>query len=898
VQPEPERLETAEPRPIRVLHVDDEPDFADVAARFLEREDDRFTVLTATEASEGLDRLATERVDCIVSDYDMPGQNGLEFLVTVRERSPDLPFILFTGKGGEEVASEAISAGVTDYLQKEGGTGQYAILANRIANVVEGRRSRRASAARERRLETLISNLPGIVYRCRDQPDWPMEFVEGECAALTGYPASALEADEVSWGEDVLHLDDRERVWADVRDALATDDSFEVTYRIVTADGTTKWMWERGREVTTPDDEPNVLEGFITDITARKERERELERTNALRSTLFDALPVGVLAEDADRRVMAVNQRMVDLFDLPGTPASLTGTDCAELVETVSDEFAASRAFVDRTEELVAEGTPDIEELALADGRTIGRIHRPIELPDGEGHLWVYRDVTDRTERERELERYEGIVEASGDPVYTLDSDGHFTFVNDALIGMTGHEADDLLGEHVSVVIDRDDIEAAEQLIRSLLSSGEDRGTVELDVHTADGERIPCEAHISLLPFEDEFRATVGVVRDLTERAERERKLDRLRERTQALMYAETRVEMARIATEAAENIIGAPMSGVHLLNDAADALELSAITETGADVFDEVPRYPRDDEPGSRAAIVWDVFEQGEPRWIDDVNEYDRLIEETPAGSAILHPVGRHGVFMVSSPDSGAFDDTDEALVELLATSLRTGMDRVEREAELRRRNERLDQFTSVVSHDLRNPLNVAEGHLDLAHEEGESDHLDAVGQAHERMDELINDLLTFAREGETATDTEPLGLAPLVESCWRNVETAETDLVVESDRTVRADRSRVQQLIENLFRNAVEHGGDVVTVGDLADGFYVADDGPGIPEADREAVFEAGHSTTHDGTGFGLAIVGQVAEAHGWDVTVTESADGGARFEVTCVEFADRQTGDGEAG
>jgi len=164
--------------------------------------------------------------------------------------------------------------------------------------------------------------------------------------------------------------------------------------------------------------------------------------------------------------------------------------------------------------------------------------------------------------------------------------------------------------------------------------------------------------------------------------------------------------------------------------------------------------------------------------------------------------------------------------------------------------------------------------------------------------MDELINDLLTFAREGETATDTEPLGLAPLVESCWRNVETAETDLVVESDRTVRADRSRVQQLIENLFRNAVEHGGDVVTVGDLADGFYVADDGPGIPEADREAVFEAGHSTTHDGTGFGLAIVGQVAEAHGWDVTVTESADGGARFEVTCVEFADRQTGDGEAG
>ena len=148
------------PDVIRVIHVDDEPNFAEMAAEFICRQDKRFEVETATSASEALEWLRENTVHCIVSDFDMPGQNGIEFLESVRTENPDLPFILYTGKGSEEVASEAISAGVTDYLQKETGSSQYAVLANRIKNAVSQFRTKRELERSQDLLQqTMVSGL-------------------------------------------------------------------------------------------------------------------------------------------------------------------------------------------------------------------------------------------------------------------------------------------------------------------------------------------------------------------------------------------------------------------------------------------------------------------------------------------------------------------------------------------------------------------------------------------------------------------------------------------------------------------------------------------------------------------------------------------------------------------
>jgi CheY-like chemotaxis protein len=155
---------------IRVLHVDDESEFLDLATTYLSRQDDRFTIETATSADAGLDCLATDEFDCVISDYDMPGMTGIDFLQAVREDSPDLPFILFTGKGSEEVASEAISAGVTDYLQKQRGTEQYELLANRVTNAVEQRRAR-TQAQEHHRVSSVVRKINRALVQARNREE-------------------------------------------------------------------------------------------------------------------------------------------------------------------------------------------------------------------------------------------------------------------------------------------------------------------------------------------------------------------------------------------------------------------------------------------------------------------------------------------------------------------------------------------------------------------------------------------------------------------------------------------------------------------------------------------------------------------------------------------------------
>ncbi|MXV63911.1 hypothetical protein GS429_17960 [Natronorubrum sp. JWXQ-INN-674] len=274
-----------------------------------------------------------------------------------------------------------------------------------------------------------------------------------------------------------------------------------------------------------------------------------------------------------------------------------------------------------------------------------------------------------------------------------------------------------------------------------------------------------------------------------------------------------------------------------------------------------------------------------------------------------------------------GAFDETDRVLLRIVSSGLEATLDRIGRERELERQKDRFERFARVVSHDLRNPLTVAMGELERARETADPESFDAVVQSHERIANIIDDLLWLAREGKSIDDPQPVSLAEIASKAWDNVDAPAASFERPGDRYVLADPGRLQQLFENLFRNSVEHGitdgesrtrelsretagsgaasttarsedadsavkaddgpdaaDDEVTirVGLTDDGFYVADTGVGIPESERDRILESGYTTADDGTGLGLSIVKTIVESHDWDLEITDSEAGGARFEI----------------
>ncbi|AUX08872.1 histidine kinase [Halalkaliarchaeum desulfuricum] len=274
----------------------------------------------------------------------------------------------------------------------------------------------------------------------------------------------------------------------------------------------------------------------------------------------------------------------------------------------------------------------------------------------------------------------------------------------------------------------------------------------------------------------------------------------------------------------------------------------------------------------------IGERLEAVDPRFADFVANEEELIEVDRGGDARYYQLSANPFTTGHARIGRAITLTDV-----------THRERYRQELE--RQNERLEEFAGMISHDLRNPLNVATGRIELAREEQESEHLEAARNALDRMEALIEDVLALARQGQPIDEPEAVELSSIARRSWDMVESDGAELRIESDRRVRADPDRLQQQFENLFRNSIEHGGtDVtVTVGDLSDGFYVEDDGPGIPEEERERVFESGVTTESDGTGFGLAIVKGIADAHGWTVGITDGDSGGARFEFRNVTLLD---------
>ncbi len=502
------------------------------------------------------------------------------------------------------------------------------------------------------------------------------------------------------------------------------------------------------------------------------------------------------------------------------------------------------------------------------------------------GYIVDAGDATDRRSADRERA---AVLGRMTDAFYALDEHWEFTFLNDRAENLLGEAREDLIGRDIwSAFPEAADTEVYDRFHRAV-DTGE---TVTFSLYYD-----PMETHFEVRAYPDESGLTV-YFRDVTDQRRTERELERTVATLHSLYelasnadksFEEKRSEMLELGrsyfdlsygfvteiSEGTQYIVAA--TGDHELLQSGESCPLEQ-------------SYCRKTIEADEILSVADAREEG---WEDD-RAFEVFGLGSYVGAKLVVDGDLYGTLcFASSEPRETFSDSERTFVELAARWLSYELERERYRADIEERNERLEEFASIVSHDIRNPLNVAQGALEGVRAECDSPHVADVAESLARMETLIEDILTLARQGEAVGDVEVVDLADLLSECWDTVDSRDATVRVETGLLLEADRSRLQQLLENLLRNAVDHGGDdvTITVGDLADGdgFYVADDGPGIPPEDRETVFDSGYTTDADGTGFGLRIVGKIAAAHGWTVSVTESDAGGARFEVAGVERVD---------
>jgi PAS domain S-box-containing protein len=737
---------------IAVLCVDDEPGFADLTGNFLEEFEPRIDATASTDGREALAYLENEEVDCIVSDYDMPGVDGLALLETVRARSPTLPFVMFTGNGSEGLASDALSAGASDYVEKEPGKGCYELLARRIGYLVGRARARREAEASRDLADTVFELAPDPIVVAVDG-----EFVHANPAALDlwgveeksrlvgrDFGAFVGKGYTDAVAERLQAVGCGERTAEYVPRVLLTVDDEQVPVELTA--GRATWDGEDGVVVVVRD---------LTDDSAATERER-------YRRAFEQAFDAMVMVDDRGH-CLELNRRACALFG-------------AERPELLGEHVGGPQATFEPAEPWASPDAVGVEDgrFRVAGGNEEGQGRGPAtgeyvvlnDVVPGE-HLLVFREASDAERQETRLrEMYEVIADRS---------------------------------------------RSFEEQVTALLALGRE----ELGTAYGSLSRIEDEEYVFEVVDADDDSIEAGDVVPL--------------EATNCEITASTERTV----------VLG------DVVRDAPGETDRAGYQDWGIACYVGAPVY----------------------------------VDEEVYGTVCFYDIEAR---------SGQFSDWEVTLVDLMSRWVSSELQQRRATERLEARNDRLDRFASIVSHDLRNPISVLQGGLDLAEETGDPEDFERCRTAVERMESLVGNLLTLARSGGELGDRETVGLGDLAEACWHTVDTGDATLEVASPRTVFADPSRLRQLLENLVRNAVRHGGETVTVGALEDGtgFYVADDGSGIPGAEREAVFENGYSTAENGTGLGLSIVRTVAEAHGWTVAVVESESGGARFEFAGVD------------
>ena len=722
---------------------------------------------------------------------------------------------------------------------------------------------------------------------------------------------SGLSEDELRGQTPQELLDDEQGtvVAETYQECVEKGETVEYEEKLGLFDGTSDWQ----TKLTPITDSGQVTQivGVARDITEHKEQERQLKRIHRRFETVMETMSAAVFLKDADGQYLMMNQACRELLDageqdIVGlTDDDLFPPDTAEQVRT------DDRRVFENGEMIELE-----ETVPTTAGGTI-RLTRKSPVFDEDGEVvalcGVSTDITEHKQAKQQLEEnkervteqntaLESLAQIITDTERTVEQritdlldlgttyldldvgirseiDGsEYTVRNvvDPAKGISPGDSFDLTDTYCSLVYDADDPVS--------FHSATDGGVKDHPAYEKQG----LESYIGVPVFVDDQR--YGTLN-----------FSRPGSREEAITDAEVsfvRIMAQWIGTELTRQQRKAELKRTsQFLQDSQEVaniggweVDLQSETMRWSDEVYRIYGLPLDADPAPNDGIEFyhpedrDTIRDAFSRLTTEGEPYDLELRIIRADNDEVRWIRTRGTPRYENDDIVSVYGTFQDITE-----------RKEREQELERQNSRLNEFASVVSHDLRNPLNVAQARATMLQQRAGDElqkHLTPLVNSLDRMEGIIEDTLTLARQGETVGDMNTISPVEVAGKCWAGVETADATLEIDDECTIHGDRDRLRHVFENLFRNAVEHGGEDVTVrvgraGE--DCIYVEDDGPGIPADDRDAVFEPGHTSATGGTGFGLTIIKRIAEAHGWEITVTDGRDGGARFEFDTTGLAD---------
>jgi PAS domain S-box-containing protein len=685
--------------------------------------------------------------------------------------------------------------------------------------------------------------------------------------------------------------------------------------------------WETRIAPVVVEDEVVKLVGAMRNVTQRKRRERELERYRAFVENMSDAIVI----IDTDETIDYVSPAAARVFGRD--PAELEGGYAFEHVHPDDREAIRenTRELLDTDVETItqryrfrhADGSWKWVESTAVDG---------VDDPAIGGILLVTRDVTTHKEREARLDRTLRRMRSlfcgeTKDEIATTAMETSRDVLSIPLVGVHLQNGDRL--DPVAVT------EAVEDRFKeepTFLESGSDRylDRIVWDVYESDDalevpdvsedDRFPDEMPIGCTAihplgdhgvliaaaptagaFDQMDRVLVELLAtNLTTALDaigRERRLERLLKRIQSLFRGTSKEAIATSAMEISRDVLTIPLTGVHFEDDSL--LKPVAVSDPVRDRFGSGPAYERSGGDRDVDRLVWDVYESNESLVVPDVREHDRFSPgETPAESAIFHPLPGHGVFIAAAPTAEAFDELDRVLIELLATNLTAALDRELRECRLEDQRDGLEVLNQMMSHDIRNDLQMISAHSESLKRSvdcegrGSLDTIIASARGATELTQTARDLAEAMLKTDRAR--EPVPLRTLLETQLEEIRASYETASITVDGTiprvgVLADDT-LASVFRNLVKNAIQHNDETVpevqlSIENTPDtvSVRVADNGPGIPDDEKPQIFDRGtKGRDSDGTGIGLYLVETLVGQYDGDVWIEDNEPKGTVFVV----------------